>query len=462
MDFVVGLPIVKRNGIDFDSILTVTDYLSKFVILIPLPSTSTAPDAADQFLSHVYRRFGLPLSIVSDRDPKFTSAFWRALNSRLGIKLRMTTSAHPQTDGQAEPTNKLVGQTLRILCEDDSSSWLDVVPACEFGINSSPSSATSLSPFDILHGFSPAAIPRFVSGLGPDASFSDRARLNALRATDAIIATRVSMTFHANKRRTAEKESFQVGEKAYVSKGGMRFPGSSGKFIPKFIGPYSITASSPDISSYTLDLPRHLRVHRTFHTSKLRPIILTTIDSSLLALSTSLLKSMQLPTLLKRNGKSRSWWMYERDEGKGSLRLDGWGIQRRTMNGAPSRSFTLRIAKAKYNKPLQDFSLCGTTRTQQWEQELELSGFFKNVDDLFEDIKTNVGMAGLLSDTQHLVYLKSVDAGRLREPPSFAKEVASLQEFSLSQRGVMLKLLTDHEASSLLPAPQFLSPVLIS
>ncbi|GAA5825093.1 hypothetical protein JCM10212_000157, partial [Sporobolomyces blumeae] len=82
----------------------VTDLLSKAVVLLPLASTATASEVADAFFDVVYRRFGLPDAVVSDRDPKFTSAFWRALCAKLGISLNMSTAAHPQTDGRSEVT----------------------------------------------------------------------------------------------------------------------------------------------------------------------------------------------------------------------------------------------------------------------------------------------------------------------------------------------------------------------
>ena len=174
MDFVVGLPIVNSGGKAIDSILSVTCYLSKMVVLIPLSSTATAAEVAGISLDSVYRRFGLPDAIVSDRDPKFTGAFWRALHARLGIRLKMSTSAHPQTDGRAEATNKVVGQILRVMCEDSPDSWLDVLPLCEFGINSARASSTTLAPFDVIHGFTPHALPSLVNKPDAAASFSER------------------------------------------------------------------------------------------------------------------------------------------------------------------------------------------------------------------------------------------------------------------------------------------------
>ncbi|GAA5866211.1 hypothetical protein JCM1840_005115 [Sporobolomyces johnsonii] len=273
MDFVVGLPLSIFDGRPVDSILTVTDYLSKMVVLLPLPSTATAVDVATAFHSGVFRRFGLPGAIVSDRDPKFTSAFWSALNCKIGTSLLMSTAAHPQTDGRAEVMNKTVGQVLRIFYEDQPDDWASKVVAVEFALNSASSSATSLAPFEIVHGFLPTAWPAGawdVAGSLAVEGFAERSRLVSLQATDAIIAARVDMTHQENRHRRDDVGVFEVGRKAYLSTGGLRFPkGVAAKFVPKFIGPYTVTAAFP--SSYSLDLPPHLRIHNKFHASKLRP-----------------------------------------------------------------------------------------------------------------------------------------------------------------------------------------------
>ncbi|GAA5988700.1 hypothetical protein JCM11641_006509 [Rhodosporidiobolus odoratus] len=275
MDFVVGLPTVLFQGTPVDSILTVTDYLSKMVILVPLPSTATAMSVADAFHLSVFRRFGLPAVIVSDRDPKFNSAFWRALNSKIGTSLPMSTAAHPQTDGCTEVTNKTVGTILRIFCEDQPDDWANKIVACEFAVNSAPSAATSLSPFEVVHGFLPTVWPAGswdVKGDLAAEGHAERARLYAVQATDAIIASRVDMTAQENRRRRVDSPAFEVGGKAYLSTSGLRFPASlASKFIPKFVGPYPIIASNPSTSTYTLSLPPHLRLHPCFHASKLRP-----------------------------------------------------------------------------------------------------------------------------------------------------------------------------------------------
>ncbi|GAA5984568.1 hypothetical protein JCM11641_006552 [Rhodosporidiobolus odoratus] len=275
MDFIVGLPPSLFHSSPVDSILTVTDYLSKMVVLIPLLSTATALDVANLFHLHVFCRFGLPATIVSDRDPKFTSDFWTALNRKIGTSLAMSTAAHSQTDGRAEVTNKTVGNVLRVLCKDSPDDWAAKVVACEFAINSATAASTGLAPFEVVHGFLPTAWPNGSwdrSGNLAAEGVAERARLYALAATDAIIAARVSMTHQENRHRRDDTGVFTVGDKAYLSTAGLRFPkGLSSKFIPKYIGPFPILTASPSSSNYTLQLPPHLRIHNKFHASKLRP-----------------------------------------------------------------------------------------------------------------------------------------------------------------------------------------------
>ncbi|GAA5920393.1 hypothetical protein JCM5296_005587 [Sporobolomyces johnsonii] len=246
------------------------------VILMPLASTATAEAVADVLFNNVYRRFGSQVALVSDRDPKFTSAFWRAMHKRIGVDLRMSSAAHPQTDGRSEVTNKSVGTTLRILASDNPDDWALKITACEFALNSSPAAATKLAPFEVVYGFLPSPWPldSLPSGNVAADSRLERARLDWLRCTDAIIAARVEMVHHSNKARRADSPLFAVGAKVYLSTTGLKFPpGSVGKFIPKYIGPFKIIAADPAKSSYTLDLPPHLRIHPRLHASRLRPHI---------------------------------------------------------------------------------------------------------------------------------------------------------------------------------------------
>lgn len=134
LDFITGLPAVIHERQMVDSILVVTDVFGKLVHLFPLSSAATAPDVAKIYHNGVYKHHGLQSAIVSDRDPKFTSGFWRALSAKLGQEVRMSSSAHPKTDSVSENCIKSVLQALRILVADNPDDW-----ATKLTTSSSPS-----------------------------------------------------------------------------------------------------------------------------------------------------------------------------------------------------------------------------------------------------------------------------------------------------------------------------------
>ena len=110
MDFVIHLPITKKGH---DAILTVVDRMSKMVHLIPTKTTVTAVQTAQLFYDHVWKLHGVPKDIVSDRDSRFTGHFWTELLRLIGTKQNMSTSFHPQTDGQTERMIRIMEDMLR-------------------------------------------------------------------------------------------------------------------------------------------------------------------------------------------------------------------------------------------------------------------------------------------------------------------------------------------------------------
>lgn len=111
MDFIDGLP----SSCGKDSILVVIDRLSKYAHFLPLSHPYSAKVIAEKFVDGVVKYHGMPKSIISDRDPIFMSHFWRKFFKLFGTKLNMSSSYHPQMDGQSEVTNRCLEQYLRVL-----------------------------------------------------------------------------------------------------------------------------------------------------------------------------------------------------------------------------------------------------------------------------------------------------------------------------------------------------------
>jgi hypothetical protein len=242
-----------------DATLAVTDAFSKMVHLFPLSTAATAEDIARIYHDGVYKHHGMQLSIISDRDPKFTGRFWKALHAKAGMRLRMSTSAHPEMDGISENRVKAVSTALRILVADNPDDWARLCTDTEFTLNSSVAGATKQSPFEGATGWQPSLWPvdSWVTTDVPGADgFTENVRLNWLKATDSIIGTRLDMAVQANKYRRSDPAEFVVGNQVYVSTKDLSFPGSmSRNFIPRYVGPFLITASNPLTSNYTITFP---------------------------------------------------------------------------------------------------------------------------------------------------------------------------------------------------------------
>ncbi|KAF1318323.1 reverse transcriptase, partial [Globisporangium splendens] len=194
MDFVFGFPEDKARN---TGVVVFVDRLSKMVHVAPVRKHVTAQETACLFLEHVFRYHGLPESIVSDRDPRFTAAFWRELFRLLGTDLAMSTADHPETDGQTERVNRVVEDILRSIAVDHPRDWSRWLPYAEFAINSSEHASTAVTPFY----FNSLRHPRVPATLFEGVEYSAvGGQLAALDASARPPSPDVALTAHVDAR----------------------------------------------------------------------------------------------------------------------------------------------------------------------------------------------------------------------------------------------------------------------
>eukprot|EP00190_Bangiopsis_sp_CCMP1999_P007402 CAMPEP_0198724594 /NCGR_PEP_ID=MMETSP1475-20131203/2051_1 /TAXON_ID= ORGANISM="Unidentified sp., Strain CCMP1999" /NCGR_SAMPLE_ID=MMETSP1475 /ASSEMBLY_ACC=CAM_ASM_001111 /LENGTH=425 /DNA_ID=CAMNT_0044486169 /DNA_START=478 /DNA_END=1755 /DNA_ORIENTATION=- len=150
MDFVTGLPLTDDGQ---DSIMVIVDRLTKMATFIATNATANAQQTAKLFLHHYVCRYGLPQTIVSGRDLKFTSRFWKELMTLMGVKLHLSTAFRPQTDGQTERTNRTMETLLRTYAR--YKTWSQQLALIEFTFNNSSSATTKQTPFYSVYGKHP-------------------------------------------------------------------------------------------------------------------------------------------------------------------------------------------------------------------------------------------------------------------------------------------------------------------
>lgn len=287
IDFIGPLP--EDEG--FNGIVTMTDRLGSADVRIePVRMDMTAEEFARLFFDKWYCENGLPLEIISDRDRLFMSRFWTALHQLAGVKVKMSSAYHPETDGASERTNKTVNQLLRFYVDREQQNWVRRLPRVRFCIMNTINASTGYSPFQLRQGFSPRLIPPLV----PPAEAEDQTAegTEALRAMellsqlqrdvadaqDALLAAKTRQAHHANRHRAAE-DVFQVGDQVMLSTRNRRreykagHPGRAAKFMPRFDGPYFIIAANPAKSVYTLELPDSRQTFPGFHASQLKRYI---------------------------------------------------------------------------------------------------------------------------------------------------------------------------------------------
>jgi transposase InsO family protein len=156
MDLITDLPPAEEN----DSILVVVDQgLSKGVILCPTTETVTMDGIGDLLHENLYKRFGLPDKMISDRGPQFVAKVFRAMLSRLGVNLVLSTAYHPQMNGTTERVNQEIEAYLAIYCHSHPETWRNNLARLEFTHNNQRHADRPKTSFEIIQGESPKALP---------------------------------------------------------------------------------------------------------------------------------------------------------------------------------------------------------------------------------------------------------------------------------------------------------------
>jgi hypothetical protein len=267
VDFIVALPESEGHT----QIMVVVDRFSKMAHFIALHETATAKDAAQAFLKEVWKLHELPESIVSDRDTKWTSEFWDGLCGLLGIKKRMSTSFHPQMDGQTERVNQTLETYLRTFINYDQDDWYSLLPLAEFAYNNSVTQATQLTPFYTNYGYHPKTIWTTSEESKNPASKAYVHCIKAThdRATQALEKTKSNMSKYHDQHHQVAPE-YQVGDEVLFNAKNIRTVRPTKKLAPKLYEPFRVLAKIGK-SSYRLELQSRWRIHNVFHTSLLEP-----------------------------------------------------------------------------------------------------------------------------------------------------------------------------------------------
>ena len=274
MDFVLGLPRTKKGR---DSIFVVVDRFSKMAHFIPCHKTDDATHVADLFFREVVRLHGVPNTIVSDRDTKFLSHFWKTLWAKLGTKLLFSTTCHPQTDGQTEVVNRSLSTMLRDVLKHNIKLWEECLPHIEFAYNRSQHSTTKLCPFKIVYGFVPRAPIDLIT-----IPHSKIMNFDASRRAELIIKlheqTKANIKAMNAKYEEASSKgrkhiTFEPGDLVWVHLRKDRFPDMRKcKLQPRADGPFKVLHKIND-NAYKVQLPADFGVSSSFNIADLTPYL---------------------------------------------------------------------------------------------------------------------------------------------------------------------------------------------
>lgn len=274
MDLITQLPKSKSG---MDAIVTMVDKYSKRLHLRATTTTVTAPALAKIYENEIIRHHGIQSSIISDRDSRFMSSFWKTLWKGFGTRLAPSTAYHPRTDGQTERANRTIEQILRAYVNAQQDDWDEHLTAVEFAYNNTKQSSTGFTPFYLEYGQHPAlplsvAVPQDPTGTNAEAEQMLEKLFDNLKIAEGNIKrAQEKQEEYSNRRR--RNVTFKVGDKVMLSTSDLKWKGrTTPKLTAKAIGPFTIKRVISPVN-YELELPSTMSIHPVFHVSKLKEYI---------------------------------------------------------------------------------------------------------------------------------------------------------------------------------------------
>jgi predicted aspartyl protease len=288
VDLIVDLPVTV--GDEYNAICVFVCHLSKMVRLCATRTTLTTEGFAKLFMREVFAHYGMPQTIVSDRGTHWNSEFFGSLCDILGIRLKMSTAYHPQTNGLVERTNEVISAALRHFVSADHRNWDQFLPLIEFALNSSyhqslqstPFALNRITvprnPFDALLGLRPCT-SELASTVGMS-SYDSGACRTALQAHEQFQWARRCV--HLAKSRMKERYDanhplnlalYEQGQLVWfrMINIGLRHPSLRHKLVPKYVGPLKIL-ECVGRNAVRLEMPSALKlIHPTVNISLVKP-----------------------------------------------------------------------------------------------------------------------------------------------------------------------------------------------
>jgi hypothetical protein len=271
MDFITGLP----NSAGYTVILVVIDRLIKFAHLFALKKDFDSKKVAEIMMQHIVKLYGMPKSIVSDRDKVFTSKFWQHLFKMQGTTLAMSSAYHPQSDGQSEALNKCLEMYLRCLTFTNPHIWCKMLHLAQYWYNTSFHTSAAMTPFKALYGKDPPALTRsniVMTDMDENASQLIASREHLLtQLQQNLHKAQQAMKLQADRKRLPME--FTIGDMVLVKLQPYRqmyvANRVNNKLGLKYFGPFPIVAKIGSVA-YKLQLPSTARIHPVFHISQLK------------------------------------------------------------------------------------------------------------------------------------------------------------------------------------------------